>query len=398
MVSAGQRQRRSAEALWWTRAHWLEFGGRPSGYAKAVNEHLQEGQSGAAGEQVSVLLIADPGTPAALAERIADYLPQRLQSRDRPERRWTTCVRRKPYLPDEQADFADVIDSVDPSSEREDIVVYLTDLPRREDTLPVVGEVSADHLFALISVAGVGGVNIERRVRTVTELAIARILGEPELMPPGAARRFPCVQIEDGIRYFAPSGLRRLRLLSGMVRANRPWRLVTGLSKVLVGAFATGAIALATDTIWLFADTMGPWRMSAATILSILAMILWLILDHELWERPKSPEERDRSVLYNTATVATLTIGVVILHVALFCLLLFTTCLALPPELLSPILGRAVNFSDYLTLTWLLASIATIGGALGSGLEDDAAVKEAAYGVRQRQRIEETRQPSNEAR
>ncbi|EKT76277.1 hypothetical protein WSS_A43570, partial [Rhodococcus opacus M213] len=92
-----------------------EFGGRPSGYAKAVNEHL-EGQSGAAGEQVSVLFIADPGTPAALAERIAEYLPQRLQSRDRPERRWTTCVRRKPYLPDEQADFADVIDTVDPSS------------------------------------------------------------------------------------------------------------------------------------------------------------------------------------------------------------------------------------------------------------------------------------------
>ena len=44
------------------------------------------------------------------------------------------------------------------------------------------------------------------------------------------------------------------------------------------------------STIWLFADTMGPWRMSAATVLSIVAMILWLILDHELWERPKSPD------------------------------------------------------------------------------------------------------------
>ncbi|MFF2112469.1 hypothetical protein [Rhodococcus koreensis] len=363
-----------------------------------MNEHLRGGPSGAAGEQVSVLFIADPGTPAALAERIAESLPQRLRSPYRPERRWTTCVRSKPYLPDEQADFADVIDTIDPSSEAEDIVVYLTDLPRRQDTLPVVADVSADHKFALISVAGVGGLRIERRVRTVTELAIAGVLGEPDLMPPGsAARLFRSAQTEDGIRYFAPSGLRRLRLLSGMVRANRPWRLVTGLSKVLVGAFATGAIALATDTIWLFADTMGPWRMSAATVLSIVAMILWLILDHELWERPKLPAERDRSVLYNTATVVTLVIGVVVLYVALFGLLLFTACLALPPELLSPILGHAVNFFDYLTLTWLLASIATIGGALGSGLEDDAAVKEAAYGVRQRQRIEETRSPSNEA-
>lgn len=360
-----------------------------------ANVHLQGGQSGAAGERVSVLLIADPGEPAALAESVAERLPERLRSPDRLERRWTTCVRRKPYLPDEQADFADVIDTVDPSGEEEDIVVYLTDLPRREDTLPVVADVSADHKFALISVAGVGGVHIERRVRTVAELAIARILGEPELTPPGAARRFPSAQTGDGIRYFAPPGLRRLRLLSGMVRANRPWRLVSGLSRVLVGAFATGAIALATSTIWLFADTMGPWRMSAATVLSIVAMILWLILDHELWERPKSPEERDRSVLYNTATVTTLVIGVVVLHVALFCLLLFTAALTLPPELLSRILGHGVSFTDYLTLAWLLASIATIGGALGSGLEDDAAVKEAAYGVRQRQRIEETRQ-SNE--
>lgn len=358
-----------------------------------ANEHEDDSP---ADQRVSVLLIADPGKPAAVAEHLAKWLPKRLRSRDHSGRRWTTCVRPKPYLPDEQADLAEVIDTVDPSAEAEDLVVYLTDLPRREDTLPIVADVSTDHHFALISVPGVGGLHLEQRLRTVTELAISRLVGDPQLTPAGAERRFPSTQIRGGTRYFTQPGLRRLRLLSGMVRANRPWRLVTGLSKVLVGAFATGAVALATSTIWMFADTMGPWRMSAATVLSIVAMILWLILDHELWERPKSPSDRDRSVLYNTATVVTLVTGVAVLHVALFGLLLGTACLTLPPELFARVLGHGVSFADYLTLAWLLASIATIGGALGSGLEDDTAVKEAAYGVRQRQRLDEHRSPSNE--
>jgi hypothetical protein len=175
-----------------------------------------------------------------------------------------------------------------------------------------------------------------------------------------------------------------------MVRANRPWRLVTGLSKVLVGAFATGAFALSTSTIWSFADTMGGWRLCAATILSTVALILWLVIDHELWERPESDEERERSKLYNTATVITLTIGVAVLHIALFGLLLFTAWLPLRAHVLSSTLGHSATVADYLELSWLLASIATIGGALGSGLEDDDAVKEAAYGTRQRQRHENT--------
>ena len=117
-------------------------------------------------------------------------------------------------------------------------------------------------------------------------------------------------------------------------------------------------------------------------------MIAWLILDHELWERPHSADERERAVLYNAATVVTLTIGVAIFHIALFILLLVTAWWTLPPQFVADNIGRPVGLSTLLMMAWLVAAVATLGGALGSGMEDDEAVRAAAYGVRQRQRFE----------
>jgi hypothetical protein len=119
-------------------------------------------------------------------------------------------------------------------------------------------------------------------------------------------------------------------------------------------------------------------------------MVAWLILDHQLWERPQSAEERDRAVLYNAATVVTLTIGVAIFHVGLFVLLLLTAWWTLPPQLVASNIGHPFGFSSLLTLVWLVAAVATLGGALGSGMEDDDAVKAAAYGIRQRKRFDKS--------
>jgi hypothetical protein len=334
-----------------------------------------------AGCGATVLLIADPGIPAELAEEIA----VRLSDEASPSALSDISVCVEPYLPDEHAPFHKVIQAVDPSGHDADVVIYLTDLPRRDDTMPVIADISTKHGFALVSVPAVGATFLSRRLRDVVALAIAVITGVTDFA--SGRWRLPSTRTEDSVRYLAPKGMRRLRLLGGMVRANRPWRLVTGLSRVLVGAFASGAVGLATYTIWQFSDTMGPWRMGAATILSIAAMVAWLILDHRLWERPQSATERDRSVLYNTATLVTLTIGVAVLHVALFFLLLGTSAITLPPGLFAKSVGHPVGVVDYLELAWLLASIATVGGALGSGLEDDRAVKAAAYGIRQRQRF-----------
>jgi hypothetical protein len=228
---------------------------------------------------------------------------------------------------------------------------------------------------------------VDRRVRNLAQTVVAEVTSQSRKQN-SSVKRLTRTQDDDVVRYVAPSALSRLRLLWGMVHANRPWRLAAGMSKVMMAAFATGAVSLAYPTIWQLSDTMGPWRLSAATILASAAMIAWLIVNHKLWERPHSAAERQRAALYNVTTVATLTIGVVILHIGLFLLLLVTAWWTLPPRLVAQNLGHSVGLSTMLMMAWLVAAVATLGGALGSGLEDDEAVKAAAYGVRQRQRFE----------
>jgi hypothetical protein len=51
---------------------------------------------------------------------------------------------------DEQAEIAKVTDWADPASRDQDVVVYLTNLPRRDGTRPVIAEISVQHRFGPI--------------------------------------------------------------------------------------------------------------------------------------------------------------------------------------------------------------------------------------------------------
>ena len=340
------------------------------------------------GDRSSILLIADPGAPAAIADRLSESLSAALTDGSADDK-WAVSVRRHAYPIDEHTGIPEVVDTVEPGGESEDIVIYLTDLPRRRGTTPVIADISVPNRFGVISIPGLGGAFIDRRVKGLARTVVAEVTPQSKEQP-SPVKRLTRIEDDDVVRYVAPSAMSRLRLLAGMVYANRPWRLVTGMSKVMMAAFATGAVSLAYPTIWQLAVSMGPWRLGAATILASVAMISWLILEHDLWERPHSPDERERAVLYNASTVVTLTIGVIVFHAAVFLLLLVTAWWTLPPQLVSENIGQPVEFSTLLLIAWLVAAVATLGGALGSGMEDDEAVRAATYGARQRQRFEHT--------
>lgn len=334
------------------------------------------------------MLIADPGAPAAIADRLSDSLSEE-ESDKAALGGWDVTTRRHAYPIDEQTEIEEVVGAVDPDAETEDIVIYLTDVPRRQGTTPVVADISVPNRFGVISIPGLGGAFTTGQVNDLAHTVVTEVSG-PSSTLQVPARRLRRVEDHGIIHYVAPSGLSRLRLLGGMVYANRPWRLVTGMSKVMMAAFATGAVSLAYPTMWQLSDTMGPWRLSAATILASTAMIAWLIVEHNLWERPSTDTDRERAVLYNVSTALTLTIGVVVFHVGLFVLLLLTAWWTIPPSMVTENIGHPISFSSLLLMAWLVAAIATLGGALGSGMEDDQAVKAAAYGPRQRERFDHT--------
>jgi hypothetical protein len=84
-------------------------------------------------------------------------------------------------------------------------------------------------------------------------------------------------------------------------------------------------------------------------------------------------------ILFNVATAATVLIGIATLYLALFLLVFAIAELLLSPDAVAAGLRHSAGTADYVTLAWFTASLATVGGALGAGLESDEAVREAAY-------------------
>ncbi|MFF0268299.1 hypothetical protein [Kribbella sp. NPDC004536] len=255
-----------------------------------------------------------------------------------------------------------------------DLVVGLTELPLHDDEgRHLLVTTDPGEQTAVLSLPALGGLRMRARARRAVRSLVSGMVD---------------ANSNDERRVALPRRRGRWRLLVGMVLANRPWLLVPGLKSALVAALATGAVATINSTVWLLAGTMSWWRLVVATVASIALAVGWLVVDGELWDRPDddSPQARERSRLYNASTVVTLVVGVLICYVALYVVNAVWALFILDPHVMGNYLQTPLGHGDLFVVAWFVASAATVGGGLGSGLESDEAIRAAAYSKREQDR------------
>jgi hypothetical protein len=120
-------------------------------------------------------------------------------------------------------------------------------------------------------------------------------------------------------------------------------------------------------------------RLIGIAALSLALLLVALVVAHGHWERARDAAARERIVLFNIVTVTTLAIGVASLYLVLFAAMLVAAAVMIPPDALAKQIGHAPAVTDFIRIAWLAASVATVGGAFGTLVESDEAVRAAAY-------------------
>lgn len=384
-------------------------------------------------------LIPAPELPERVAHLIADELPELLERHTDDRHEWRVeCVTDALIGAEDSTD--DVVAQAARIKQDNgwDYVICITDLPLFRDDHLTLAEASEDLGVAIISQPALGISPLKQRLRE----AILHLVNEMHHGSAGKERERQQQHLEHGRKAREQSGIgnhnsrelmgRRFserlvpiqrvtprddeernvdvrfvsagkwrgyaKLLGGMVRANRPWTILPAFRRIIAVAFATGAYGLIFPSLWKLSAAYELYRFAILMIAAIAAMVIWLILDHGLWEPRRYSASNRLTGFYNLTTVLTLTAGVACYYAILFALFLVAVILFVPASLLESTVGQSINWLNFPALAWLAASVATVAGALGSSLESDETIRSATYGYRQqlRQRKVKERQAADE--
>ncbi len=362
-----------------------------------------EWQKGQSESCLTVGVLADPvAMPVLIGDQLAQDLPQLLTDQVDSEQAWDAQVLRERLPPSDSRHTAMMELAETKMAEYGwDMVVCVTDLPMRSGKRAIMADMNSERRVVVVSLPAFGAMALRRRVGAVATQLVADIHlpGTPQ---EGSAqhqrRRLPVLagrfrrQTPDqaGVDARISSSWGNARLLLGMVRANRPWRLVWSLTGPLVGAFAFSAFYLLNATVWEMATMLSAWRLVLAVVGALTVMTGWLIVYHQLWEpaRNRPRIEREQAVLFNATTVLTLGLGVAFLYVGLFAVNAGASLVLLSPDILQSYVAGQVSAGTYLLIPLLVTAAGTVAGAIGSGFESEDSVRNAAFSLRERERRE----------
>lgn len=283
-----------------------------------------------------------------------------------------------------------------------DYTLCLTDVPVFFEEESLLTRIHVDHKTAFLSLPALGW-SIKKRVTRIAVQIIEEMASKKSDTAAREETKEPTniflltkirklQEVEDEeliIRYLLyPKTSGRFTILAGMTYDNRPWTIMPSLKSVFAIAFGSGAYGMIFPTLWQLSYEYSAFRLASLTILAIFSLTLWLINGHNLWETDSISGDKKYRILYNTTTVITLLLAISFFHIILILLYLLTAFILIEPQFYAEQLEitASPNFFNYLQTAWMTASVGTITGAVGVGLEDEENVRQSTYGYRQRER------------
>ncbi|WP_347861111.1 hypothetical protein U0355_10475 [Salimicrobium sp. PL1-032A] len=303
-----------------------------------------------------------------------------------------------------------------------EMALTLTDLPLFNGKKLIVAEANGTENVGMISIPGLGASPLIKRIRESVLQLISEIyegsgpeerkrvqqkVGEMDgrksekrnafelirkrgfdrLSP--VEREAPEAEENAEVRFSVQSRLRgAMRLITGMVRANRPWMLFPAFMKVVILAFTTGTFALIFPTLWRLTNSYSLGRLFLINGVAITLLVFWIIAAHNMWERKSDHSNNYMRKLYNSTTLLTLFTTVFFYYTILFLCFQIIVFVLLPREFVEGSMSGTIKTQSYFFIAWTATSISTIISALGSTIEDEDVVLSGTYGNRQRQRYE----------
>lgn len=191
---------------------------------------------------------------------------------------------------------------------------------------------------------------------------------------------------QSNVRYRIKSKLLGyMRILGGMTFANRPWSALFSFRKIIMLAFGTGIYITLFPTPWELSTIYSIPRFILLMLVAIFGMVMWIIFAHRLWEKPTQKGDIRLRKLYNYTTILTLSVIVVINYIVLFCFFLAAIGIFVPPSLFEAVtdIDGEASLKYYFLLTWLITSLGTLAGSIGTMSEDEGKIRQITYSYRQ---------------